>query len=76
MGRRRRHLTDNMPETWREPAVVFPSSDDIAARAHELFVVEGRRITCIPEYWRAAEAELLDRAVRRVLYANRGPRPL
>jgi hypothetical protein len=35
-----------------------PSADEIAARAHELFISGGRRIALIPEYWRAAGREL------------------
>jgi len=49
----------------------FPSADEIARLAHELFVGGGRRITLIPEYWRRAERELLDRAVRRATNASR-----
>ena len=36
----------------------FPTADEIAARAHELFASGGRRVSLIPEYWRAAEREL------------------
>jgi hypothetical protein len=53
-----------MPKRELEP---FPSADDIAARAHELFASGGRRIAMIPEYWRKAERELLDRAANRVI---------
>jgi hypothetical protein len=49
----------------------YPSVDQIAARAHELFISGGRRIARIPEYWRAAEAELLERAARKVIVAAR-----
>jgi len=51
----------------------FPSTDDIAARAHDLFVSGGRRLTRIPEYWKIAEAELLQCAADRV-FANEAPR--
>jgi hypothetical protein len=56
----------------------FPSSDEIARRAHELFVSDGRRVALIPVYWRTAERELLDHAARRVIPANSGrtTRPL
>lgn len=50
----------------------FPTSDQIAARAHELFVSGGRRLQQIPECWRAAEQELLDRAARRLLAPRSG----
>jgi hypothetical protein len=49
----------------------YPSVDQIAARVHELFISGGRRIARIPEYWRAAEAELLERAARKVIVAAR-----
>jgi hypothetical protein len=51
----------------REP---YPTADEIAARAHELFTSGGRRITLIPEYWRTAERELLARAATRVVRAD------
>jgi hypothetical protein len=57
-----------MPKTSREP---FPSADEIAARAHELFATGGRRIALIPEYWRTAERELLADAADRVLSDER-----
>ena len=41
----------------------YPTADEIAARAYELFVSGGRRVARLAEYWRKAEAELLERAV-------------
>jgi hypothetical protein len=49
------------------PADMFPTPDEIASRAHALFVLDGRHLTRISEYWRRAEQELLDRGARRVL---------
>ena len=49
------------------PRPPFPTVDEIAARAHELFVRSGRRLNDIPEHWRAAEQELLERAATRVV---------
>ena len=49
------------------PRPPFPTVDEIAARAHELFVSSGRRLNDIPEHWRAAEQELLERAATRVV---------
>lgn len=46
---------------------VFPTFDEIAERAYELFVAEGRRVDRVFDCWRQAENELLDRAARRVL---------
>ena len=45
----------------------FPTSNEIAERAHDLFVAGGRRVTKIFEYWNQAEQELLDRAARRTV---------
>jgi hypothetical protein len=53
----------------------YPSTDDIAARAHALFVRGGRILTLLPEYWRIAEAELLDAAAQRLLGPQRPPPP-
>jgi hypothetical protein len=52
----------------------YPSADEIAERAHELFLSGGRRVAMIPEYWRAAERELLQRAADRIL-ASQPPAP-
>lgn len=49
------------------PTPIFPTADEIAARAHELFVTRGRRLVDIPDHWRVAEQELLEQAARRVL---------
>ena len=56
----------------------YPTTDQIAERAHELFISGGRRVSMIREYWRAAERELLLRAADRFFEAQRdaGPRPL
>lgn len=61
---RRVHRFEPAP---RPATRIFPTADEIAARAHELFVSGGRRLIDIPEHWRAAEQELLDRAARRVI---------
>ena len=45
----------------------FPTSDEIAARAHDLFVSGGRQIRRIREYWLIAERELLEKAAARTL---------
>jgi hypothetical protein len=55
---------------------MFPTPDEIASRAHALFVLDGRHLTKISEYWRRAEQELLDRGARRALDgAGRQQRP-
>ena len=59
------------PTRRRQPkpasADAFPTFDEIARRAHELFVAEGRPIDRVFECWSRAESELLDRAARRVI---------
>jgi len=49
------------------PADTFPTPDEITSRAHALFVLDGRQLTKVSEYWKEAEQELLDRAARRAL---------
>ena len=49
------------------PADTFPTPDEITSRAHALFVLDGRQMTKVSDYWRQAEQELLDRAARRAL---------
>jgi hypothetical protein len=49
----------------------YPTADEIAALAHELFTSGGRRMSMIQEYWRAAERELLQRAADRFIEADR-----
>jgi len=52
----------------RKPAQtsVFPSFEEIALRAHQLFVLDGQRDNTIFECWRRAEHELLMRAALRI----------
>lgn len=57
---RRRHRTV-------APADIFPTFDEIAHRAYELFLTDGRRVARVFECWDRAEQELLDRAARRVI---------
>jgi hypothetical protein len=44
----------------------FPSFDEIAARAHQLFLRDGQRDDTIADCWRRAEHELLTRAALRI----------
>lgn len=57
-----------MAKQTRDP---FPHDDEIAARAQQLFRGGGGRIAMIPEYWRAAERELLEQAAKRVIPSGR-----
>jgi hypothetical protein len=50
---------------------VFPTSDEIAERAYELLVADGKRAVRAFEYWRRAEDELLDAAATRALLKTR-----
>lgn len=49
------------------PAETFPTFDEIARRAYELFVADGKRIDRVFDCWERAEDELLDRAARRAI---------
>jgi len=49
------------------PADVFPTFDEIACRAYELFLADGKKIERVFQCWYRAEDELLDRAARRVI---------
>ena len=51
----------------RSAVNVFPTLDEIADRAYQLFVAEGKRADRVTEYWRRAEDELLARAARRII---------
>ena len=62
---------DDAPRRRRPAAPLsvdaFPTFEEIARRAHELFVAEGRPIDRVFDCWSRAESELLDRAARRVI---------
>jgi hypothetical protein len=45
----------------------FPSIDDIAQRAHALWIADGRRPDTVVACWRRAEDELLERAAGRTV---------
>jgi hypothetical protein len=51
----------------------LPTSDDIAKRAHAIWIAHGRLTSRIEVYWRAAESELVDEAARRLLAAIDDP---
>jgi hypothetical protein len=67
MAPKRSRSAPGRAERPQEDAANYPSADEIAERAHELFISGGRRIARIPDYWRTAEAELLAQAAQRVL---------
>ena len=64
-GRRREPLRHNT--TSHHGPNPFPNADDIAARAHELFIGGGRQLKRIHEYWNQAEHELLNAATARAI---------
>jgi hypothetical protein len=45
----------------------FPSDDEIAERAYQMFLERASTALGSAGYWRLAEAELLEKAVRQVL---------
>lgn len=46
---------------------LFPTEDEIALRAYELFLLERNPRRVLADYWRIAEDELLERAARKAL---------
>lgn len=65
MPRRRPDI--NRAELVKRAVVEYPTSDEIAARAHELFISSGRSLKDLREHWRAAEQELLERSALRAV---------
>jgi hypothetical protein len=49
------------------PTDIFPTAEEIALRAHALFMAEGQCPSKASGYWRQAEQELLDVGARRIL---------
>lgn len=67
-------MTDRSSRSHSKPTkrsskvpIVFPTFDEIAWRAHEIFTSEAGRSLTIFECWRRAEDELLERAAARVV---------
>jgi hypothetical protein len=53
-----------------KPIGMFPTFDEIAWRAHEIFTSDTGPDLTIFECWRRAEDELLDKAATRALRAD------
>jgi len=51
----------------RERTKAFPTSDEIADRAYQLLLEEGRRLDRFTDCWRRAENELLEQAANRAI---------
>jgi hypothetical protein len=49
------------------PIDIFPTAEEIALRAHALFMAGGQRSSKASGYWRQAEQELLEVGARRIL---------
>jgi hypothetical protein len=54
---------------------VFPTEDEVALRAYELFLLERNPRKVLANYWRIAEDELLERAARRALISSPDLKP-
>jgi Protein of unknown function (DUF2934) len=62
------------PARKPEPSLSsFPGHDEIARRAHELWVERGMGVGLERDDWLQAEQELLDRAARKATVAPRRP---
>lgn len=55
----------------KRPRGVFPTDDEIAMRAYEMFLDRVWSGASPGDIWYEAETALLDRAVRRLLNANK-----
>ena len=62
--------SDHLP-----PKGVVPTDDEIAERAYEMLLGRLSSPLGITEYWRLAEAELLERAASRAIRAVTASRP-
>jgi hypothetical protein len=49
------------------PKGIFPTDDEIADRAYEMIVTGASAPTAVVDYWKLAEAELLERAAARAI---------
>jgi hypothetical protein len=66
MSRTPHDRSDPRSDRCASPAAgVFPTEEEIARHAFHLFVTSGRTLSR-RDCWRRAEAQLLDRAARRV----------
>jgi hypothetical protein len=48
------------------PKGTYPTADEIAERSYEMFLERLSSPLGLHDYWRLAEAELLERAARRI----------
>ena len=55
-----------MPDDQRPPKRVYPTDDEIAQRAYEM-LQERTTSPSVVNYWKLAEAELLERAAARAI---------
>jgi len=55
-----------MPDDQRPPKGVYPTDDEISQRAYEM-LQERTTAPSVVNYWKLAEAELLERAAARAI---------
>ena len=58
-----------MSDDRRPPKDIYTTADEIADRAYEMLRERGSRTFCAADYWRIAEAELLERGATKAIHA-------
>ena len=58
-----------MSDDRRPPKDIYPTADEIADRAYEMVRERGSRTFGAADYWRIAEAELLERGATKAIHA-------
>jgi hypothetical protein len=59
----------------KPPAGTYPTDDEIAQLVYEMFLERAWTLNGGTDYWRIAEAELLDRAARRAVRTGGSTKP-
>jgi hypothetical protein len=59
----------------KPPAGIYPTEEEIAQLVYEMFLERAWTLNGGGDYWRIAEAELLDRAARRAIRPGRSRNP-
>ena len=58
-----------MSDDPRLPKDIYPTADEIAERAYEMLRERGSKTFGAADYWRIAEAELLERGASKAIHA-------
>ena len=58
-----------VPDDVRPPKGVYPTDEEIAERAYEMFLARVSSTFGVADYWTAAQTELLERAAARAIGA-------